>query len=189
MTDRPTPAGPERVAYRGEIVSVVEQPMAIGGDEMVFEVARRAPGTRVIVDRGSEILLTEEYRHEIGDLDYRLPGGKVYDTLDAYEAALDADADVDAAAREAARQEASEEAGLDIGAVEPFDRLHAGATVEWDLYYFVTTEFETTGQDLERGEEIETHWLETDRVRRLVLDGEVREGRTAAVLLRYLDGE
>jgi len=56
-----------------------------GGDkEVVFETARRAPGVRLIIVRDGQMLITREFRNELDDYDYRLPGGKVFDTLDEY---------------------------------------------------------------------------------------------------------
>jgi len=53
-----------------------------------LEFARRSPGTRLIIEKGDKIILSREFRHELGSYDYRLPGGKVYDSLDEYNKAL-----------------------------------------------------------------------------------------------------
>jgi len=39
---------------------------------------------RLIICDGDKILLTKEYRSEVDTVDYRLPGGKVFDTLIEY---------------------------------------------------------------------------------------------------------
>ncbi len=78
--------GPEKVVYKGRILEIVEQPMRLGDKKMTFEMARRAPGVRLIIADTSrqKILLTKEYRYEFEDYDYRLPGGKVVDTLEEF---------------------------------------------------------------------------------------------------------
>jgi hypothetical protein len=74
----------ENIVAKGKIFELVqlEQP-----DGRIFEVARRTPGVRLIIpDYATEkILLTKEFRRELNDFDYRLPGGKVFDTLDEFE--------------------------------------------------------------------------------------------------------
>lgn len=56
-----------------------------GKPGVIFEVAERAPGVRILaeVTGGSEkyIVLTQEKRREAEGYDYRLPGGKVFDSL------------------------------------------------------------------------------------------------------------
>lgn len=73
----------EDIVAKGRIFELVQ---TVQPDGRVFEVARRAPGVRVIIANKAkeQILLTKEFRQELSDWDYRLPGGKVYDTLDDY---------------------------------------------------------------------------------------------------------
>ena len=73
---------PATVVFNGKIGQVVhtEQP-----DGRVFEHFVRPPGTRiVIVSSDKKILITKEHRLETGNVDLRLPGGKVRDTLASY---------------------------------------------------------------------------------------------------------
>lgn len=187
MSERPEPISEERTVFEGNIIEIVRQDMDLGGEEVPFEWARRAPGVRLIVDNGEEILLTEEYRNELNGVDCRLPGGKVFDSLTAYNSFLDSDEEIDGYARKAAKAEAREEAGVEAESVEFFKKNHSGATVEWDLHYFVVKDFETTQQDLEKGEDIDYSWHSYDQAREKCIEGEIREDRTAAVILQYLE--
>ena len=67
---------PENIVFRGKIVEVVQ--------DAKREFARRSPGVRLLIIKGNQTLLTKEYREEIKSFDYRLPGGKVFDTLVNY---------------------------------------------------------------------------------------------------------
>ncbi|MEI6117757.1 MAG: hypothetical protein WCP92_00380 [bacterium] len=51
---------------------------------MLREIAKRSPGVRLIICDGDKILITNEFRKEVNTDDYRLPGGKVFDTLKEY---------------------------------------------------------------------------------------------------------
>lgn len=125
----------ETIFSKGRLFELVhlEQP-----DGRVFEVARRAPGVRLIIvsREAGRILLTREFRRELDDWDYRLPGGKVFDTLDDYEAHRNSGEDILEAAVRKAKGEGAEEAGVEIEEVELFKKSTLGATVEWDLYVF-----------------------------------------------------
>jgi len=176
----------ERITHKGKIIEVVQTEVEVGGRPKTFEFARRSPGTRLIILDGDKVLLTKEYRHEVGGYDYRLPGGKVYDTLDEYNSALQGGVDIADAAKAAAAKEAREEVGIEPKDISFYHKSVCGATVVWDLFYFVVKEFEKTGQDLEEGEDITIEAVSIDEAKAMCLDGRMGEERSALVLLRYL---
>ena len=180
-----TKNGPEEIVYKGKIFEVVKQPMKTGDKEIVFEIARRAPGTRLIIIKDNKILITKEFRNEINGYDYRLPGGKVFDTLDEYEKHLEED--IMPHAIEAAKKECREETGLIARNIKHFTTTHAGATVVWDLFYFIIDDFEeiSTGQTLETGEDIDFDWYTFDGVKELCKNGNISEDRTLGVLFKF----
>lgn len=156
-----------------------------------WEKAVRAPGVRLILDdqKAGKILLTREFRRELGDYDYRLPGGKVFDSLAELQAYTESRQDIIEAAVKKAIQEAREETGYKIIDPELVAKSTLGATVEWDLYVFAVTNFQRheEGQALEEGEDIETdRWFTYQEAREMALDGKMQEGRIALALLRYL---
>lgn len=143
MVDTAQKDGNEEIVFQGKIVEVVRQSMKIGEKSVVFESARRSPGTRlIIVDKVlKKMIITKEYRTELDDYDYRLPGGKVFDSLVEYNQFLESGADVIKPAVERAKIEAREETGI---IAENVDHIHTsinGATVTWDLFYFVIDEW------------------------------------------------
>jgi ADP-ribose pyrophosphatase len=176
----------ERITHQGRIIEVVEHEVEQDGKKRVFEFARRSPGARLIIPKNDSILLTKEFRHEIGGYDYRLPGGKVYDTLVEYNAALASGADLTEAARTAAIKEAHEEVGINAKELTFFHKSVCGATVVWDLFYFVVDDFEETTQHLEDGEDITVEWTDRALVKKMLLNGSMSEERSAFVLLKYL---
>ncbi len=176
----------EKITHQGSIIEVVQREVEQNGKTKVFEFARRSPGTRLIISKDGKILLTKEFRHELDGYDYRLPGGKVYDTLGEYNAALASGTDIAEAAKRAALKEAREEVGVEASGAEFLHKSVCGATVVWDLFYFVITEFTQAEQELEDGEDITAGWYTPEQVRAMCMSGEVSEERSALVLLRYL---
>ena len=171
------------------MIEVAQKEVDQNGKIITFEYARRSPGTRLIIPQGNEILLTKEFRHEVGGYDYRLPGGKVYDSLEEYNTALQSDVDMSEAAKEAALKEAREEVGIEVKDISFLHKSVCGATVTWDLFYFVVNDFDHTSQHLEEGEDIEVEPVDRERVKEMCLDGAISEERSALVLLRYLSGK
>lgn len=181
----------ERIVASGNIFELVQ---TMQNDGRVFEIARRAPGARIIIAdvETRQILLTKEFRHELGDWDYRLPGGKVFDTLDEFATFRTSGEDIVEAAKTQAIREAQQEAGVEITNLELYKKSVLGATVEWDLYVFVATDWQLhiDGQELEEGEAIEADtWVSYDEARRMILDGAMHEERIALVLLQWIESQ
>ena len=177
----------ETIKYQGKILEIVERVHIVEGKEKVFEMARRAPGTRLIIDLGNdELLLTKEYRYELNDFDYRLPGGKVYDSLDEYNQALASSEDMEPAITAAAMKEAKEEVGITSADAEKFAVSKCGATVDWDLHYYVITNPEIATQNLENGENIQLVRVGKEEAKEMCLNGQISEERSAMNLLKYL---
>lgn len=163
-------------------------------DGRVFEVARRAPGVRLIIhdENAGKILFTKEFRRELDAWDYRLPGGKVFDSLDEFEAFRASGQTIVEAAKKQAINEAQQEAGVEISGLELYKKSVLGATVEWDLYVFETREWQLSveGQELEVGEKIEAdNWVSYEDARRMALDGSMHEERIALILLQWLENK
>ena len=160
--------------------------MKAADKKVVFEIARRSPGVRlIIINKGKEILLAKEFRNELNAFDYRLPGGKVFDTLKEYQEKRQQE--ILPFAIKAAEKECQEETGLLAKDVVYFATTKAGATVEWDLFYFIIDDFEELidGQNLETGEIIDIEWKSFTEVRKLCKDGKIKEDRTLGILFRF----
>lgn len=176
----------ERITYKGKIIEVVEKDVQQGEKVKTFEFARRSPGTRLIIVKDGKILLTKEFRHELQGYDYRLPGGKVFDTLHEYNDALTAGIEIAEAAKAGAIKEAQEETGIQVNNMTLFHTSVCGATVVWDLFYFVVTDFTQGDQNLEEGEDITFEFFDFETIKKMCLDGSISEERSALVLLRYI---
>ncbi len=190
MSEHMPSVNKERITHQGQIVEVVQCDVEVApGKIKTFEKARRAPGTRLIIPTETGILLTKEFRHEIGGYDYRLPGGKVFDSLKEYNGFLSSGQDILGPATAKAKAEAREEAGVITEDLRHFHTSKCGATVEWDLFYFVVDQHQRTDQALEEGEDAEVVEVSREEAKRMCLDGRMDEERSALVLLRYLAQE
>lgn len=185
-----SPKQQETVVAKGKIFELVQE---VQPDGRVFEVARRAPGVRLIIADTTkrQILLTREFRRELAAHDFRLPGGKVFNTLDEYAAHRESGDDILEAAKEQAKVEAVEESGIDIADLRLFKKSALGATVEWDLYVFEAINWQPhkDGQQLKDDEPqdivgVDFYGYET--VKNMILSGEMQEERIALILLQWI---
>jgi 8-oxo-dGTP pyrophosphatase MutT (NUDIX family) len=177
--------GPEEIVYKGKIFEIVKQPMKAGDKRVVFEIARRSPGTRLLIVKNNQLLIAKEFRSELNDYDYRLPGGKVFDTLEEYN--RHRTTDILPFAVEAAKRECKEETGLVAKKIKYFATAQSGATVVWDLIYFIIDEFEENkkGQELEVGEVVNIEWKSFKEVKKMCKEGDISEDRTLGILFKF----
>lgn len=175
----------QKVVYKGKIFEVVHEDHGT----KTFEIARRSPGVRALIVSENKILLSREYRTETKNYDYRLPGGKVFDTLAEYSACDKTQ--MLKYAKAAVVKEVAEEVGLTVKNPKLIKVSHAGATIEWNLYYFLISNFSKRkgGQALEEGEDITSAWYSLNEVKEMCLSGQIQEDRSVAVLLTYILGE
>jgi ADP-ribose pyrophosphatase YjhB (NUDIX family) len=97
--------------------------------------------------------------------------------------------DIEREARSAAIREAREEAGVEIHDLELIHTSHCGANIEWDLYYYLTTDFDETGvheRDDEGESDLTIAWYTLDEVREKIISGDMSEDRSVAVILRWM---
>ncbi len=181
------------IVYNSDLFQLVSTVVYSDKDRKIkiFEKAHRPPGVRMLFRKEDKILMTREFRNELKDWDYRLPGGKVFDEFASYSKYLNNEVELSKKIKEAVVLESKQEVGL-ITYVDKMKMLYksvAGASVIWDLYYFEICEFQISGsgQELEEGERIDAPiWLTFEEVKQMCLSGKVNEDRSVAVLLRYI---
>jgi 8-oxo-dGTP pyrophosphatase MutT (NUDIX family) len=184
---RPVPLEDERFVHEGNILSVVNQNMQVGDKQITFEKVRRSPGVRLIITQNEKLLLSREFRHETKSYDYRLPGGKVFDSFTNYKKSFLDKVNLKPYVIDAAKKEAVEEVGIQIKNPEIIHKSISGATIDWSLYYVLVEEFEETsdGQDLEAGEDISLQWVTSDELKQLISKNQFGEDRSIGVLYKY----
>ena len=178
----------EKIVYEGKTFQIIKKPIKSKKRIFELEIARRSPGVRLIIVKKNKILLTREFRPGLNKYDYRLPGGKVFDTLKEYKQSISKKQNLLGAAKRAAEKECAEETGLIPKNVNLFQISKAGLTVEWDLFYFIADDFTKNGkgQQLEPDEIIYPEWKTFGQVKEFCLNGKISEDRSVGVLLKFL---
>jgi ADP-ribose pyrophosphatase YjhB (NUDIX family) len=178
----------DTVVYEGSMFQVLQWE---GKPGKTFEAVRRAPGVRILAekiksDATKAVYLTKEIRREAEGVDYRLPGGKVFDSLKEYNSF---EGDILELAKNKARQELKEEAGISTESLELISISTAGASVDWDLYYYLATGV-TLGQNDLQENEVETivglEEICPEVLFTLLRDNKIQEGRSATILWQWL---
>lgn len=156
--------------FRGRNFVVRQHSVEVSkGHVEVHEYVWRTDGTRMIAIDDGRVLLTHEYRHELGEFDWRIPGGKVDpgEPLDG-----------------AARREFREEAGYEAAEVRFLWATTPDSTVRYQRHFFLATGLTEVKTAHEPGEELTVHWIPFDDACKKAIDGEIREEISALALLR-----
>jgi ADP-ribose pyrophosphatase len=170
--DQAKPSG--RVVFQGRKVELrlVDLPLAHGGTaqrELVIH-----PGAVVILalTDAEEVVMIRNVRFAVGQELWELPAG----TLEPSEPP-----------QECAFRELREETGYQAERLEPLGRFYSSPGFCTELLYaFVARGLNNVGQDLEADERIRVEVLPLQRVRQMMLDGEIVDSKTLAALGLYL---
>ena len=148
-----------------------------------------------MITDGNSILVTKEWREELGGWDVRLPGGKMFENIKDYKKFKEETSDKNVfiqEARKAAHKETFEEVGLNLNRDQfAFEHISkCGAVINWDLYYFsikikepVSTESEIVTSE---NEMILNTWVSFSEIKEMCLNGQISEDRTSNFLLKYI---
>ena len=178
----------QKIVFQGKIIEVIEETINVNGKLLHLEEARRSPGVRVIIETPEgNFILNKEVRQELKEIDYRLPGGKVFDNLKKYNDFLKNGKNINKKAEEMAKIEALQEAGIKVLDIEYLSTSVCGSTVYWDLIYFIVKKYEKVKQELEEHEIIENIEVSAKELKDLALSGKIQEDRSVAVILKYLN--
>jgi ADP-ribose pyrophosphatase len=159
------------VVYRGKWFTVEQEPMELAnGSTIVAEWVSRTDGVRIVARReDGAVLLNNEYRHEIGRRDFRLPGGKIENGCTPIEAAT---------------CELREETGFRAATWTPLCVTQPFTMVRYSLHYFEARELTFDPISHDEGEDIEVCWFSFDETTEMALDGRIGEDLSALQILR-----
>lgn len=172
-------------AYQGKIIEVLSKNVPNGKPR---EVARRSPGVRVIaITKENEFVFSSEHREYLEkEIDIRLPGGKVVDTLVEYHALIEKGLLKNGILR-AAKKELLEETGITGKNWRPFKVSTSGGTIDWDLHYFIAKDLSFGEAKPEIDEKIEVKRYSLKEAIGIALSPTIMsEDRSRLALLDYL---
>jgi 8-oxo-dGTP pyrophosphatase MutT (NUDIX family) len=158
-----------RVVFEGRHFRVVREEVRLERGIETFEYVWRIDGARIVARDGGRVLLTREYRHEIGGYDWRLPGGK----LDREETPL-----------QGAEREFREETGFYGGSWQYLWSTTPDSTVRYRRHFFLVTSPSAGPDAPDPGEDLSAHWLPVATACEYALNGQVREEISALAILR-----
>jgi len=164
------------VVYTGKYFTVEhEEIVRPDGRSFIAEWVKRTDGVRIIArDEGGRLLLTDEYRLELGARDFRLPGGKVENGNTPLQAAM---------------AELREETGLSASSWTPIVTTQAFSMVRYSLHYFEARDLVLAPVAHDEDEDIEVCWFDLSEAVEMALDRRIGEDLSALQIVRLASKE
>lgn len=189
----------DKIKFEGKLFQIIEKSriahIKTDGNEIekevVWEMASRPPGVRAVIVQEDFILLNKEYRYELGKWDYRLPGGKVFDSLKEYAECRKKE-DIEQKIYSQLQTELREEADIEIHDAKLLRMDTLGFRIEWDLYYYLVQKFDilpsfySSKSQKTEYEFIEHCWVGMEEALQICIKGEMQESRSAYTLMSFL---
>jgi ADP-ribose pyrophosphatase len=132
------------------------------------------PGAVVVLPllEGDRVVMIRNYRHAVEKELWELPAG----TREPGESPI-----------ETAGRELEEETGYRAGGMKPLCEFYTSPGVSTErMFAFVATDLTPVPQRLEDGEQIRVEVVPIARIRSMLMDGELADGKSIAVLARHL---
>ena len=162
--------------YEGKILTLrCDDALLPDGKPCKREIVEHSGGACVLYVEEERVLLVRQYRYAYGETLYEIPAGKLEKGEDPERAAA---------------RELEEEAGVVAKDLELLfiDYPTPGYTNE-KIYIYRAYGGEKTSAHLDEGEFLEAVYLPMDRVREMLKNGEIKDGKTIIALQAYFLSE
>ncbi len=156
------------------LFSVEQRTYSAGEKEPIRRDVVVHPGAVVVLAilDDHRVVMIRNYRYPVEEELLELPAG----TMEPDEAPI-----------ETARRELEEETGYRAGRMQPFVTFFTSPGICTErMHAFVASDLTEVGQNLQEDERIVVEVVGLEEVRRMLLAGRLRDGKTIAVLSSYL---
>ena len=159
------------VIFTGKWFTVEQEEVTTAtGKTFLAESVSRTDGVRILARRrNGDLLVSDEYRVELGGRDLRLPGGKVEDGMSPLQAA---------------QAELREETGFRAESWRELATTQAFSMVRYSLHYFEARDLVLDPVEHDEGEDIKVRWVPMSTAVDMALDGRIGEDLSALQILR-----
>ncbi|MDO4586988.1 MAG: NUDIX hydrolase [Planctomycetia bacterium] len=161
----------EPVLFKTKIFDIVEKYQKGRSGKMLKRFIVRHPGAVAILPilPDGRIILIKQYRIAVGQYLYEIPAG----TREPHEEPL-----------VTAKRELIEETGFHAGSVDLLTTFFTSPGIFREkLYLYLATNLTPGQAALEDGEDLTLHFFNRDEIKKMILRGEIKDGKTLLALL------
>ena len=159
--------------YRGKILNLRKDDVILpDGKGAIREVVEHSGGSCVLCEKDGKILLVRQFRYPYKEELLEIPAGKLNKGEDPMQTAI---------------RELEEEGGVKAESVELMFTVYPspGYTDE-KIYIYRAVGISQTQKHLDEDEFLESVWMEKSELKRMIKNGEIKDGKTLIALLSVL---
>ncbi len=162
--------------YKGKILSLRRDDITLpDGKDAVREIVEHSGGSTVLCVKDGKVLLVKQFRYAYKEVIWELPAGKLNAGEDPKETAL---------------RELEEECGIKASRIEKlFDVYPTPGYTNEIIRIYRAYDLVETNVHLDEDEFLLSEWVEIDRVKDMIKNGEIKDGKTLIALLYFFANE
>ena len=160
--------------YNGKILRLDKDIIEINGNTAVREVIRHGDGVAILFIKNNKILLVKQYRYPYNEFIYEIPAGMLEENEEPIVGAI----------RELEEETANKVQDLKyLGTMYP-----SCGYLDEKIHIFYGTDSIITKTNFDQDEDIESSYVEIDEVKKMILDGRIKDAKTICAISYYLIG-
>ncbi len=158
--------------YLGRIINVRVDQVEVNQETRAREIVEHPGGVCILaINHKNEVLVVEQYRYGAQTFLLELPAGKKESDEDPLLTA---------------KRELLEETGFKASCWESFGLFYPSpAYLDEVIHFYIATNLEAKSQQLDEGEYLDTFFLPLAKLKQMILDHEISDGKTIACILKY----
>ena len=159
--------------YKGKILKLKKDVVRLpDGKESVREVVEHSGGSAVYCEKDGKVLLVKQWRYPYKEEVLEIPAGKLNPNEDPELTAI---------------RELEEEGGIKASKVKKvFDIYPSPGYTDEIIRIYKAEEFVETKAHLDEDEFLSALWIEKSELRKMLENGEIKDGKTVIALLKFL---
>ena len=159
--------------YQGKILKLKKDVVRLpDGKESVREVVEHSGGSAVYCEKDGKVLLVKQWRYPYKEEVLEIPAGKLNPNEDPELTAI---------------RELEEEGGIKASKVKKvFDIYPSPGYTDEIIRIYKAEEFVETKAHLDEDEFLSALWIEKSELRKMLKNGEIKDGKTVIALLKFL---
>ncbi len=163
----------ENYIYKGKILNLRKDDILLpDGNKAIREIVEHSGGCCILCEKDDKILLVRQFRYPYKEEVLELPAGKVNEGESPEQTAI---------------RELEEEGGIRAKRVEKmFDVYPSPGYTEEIIRIYRAVEIEQSAVHLDEDEFLESVWIDKDKLKEMVKNGEIKDGKTLIALLSIL---
>ena len=162
--------------YKGKILTLRKDDAILpDGKPCIREIIEHSGGACALYIENNKALFVRQYRYAYGESIYEIPAGKLNEGENPMLAA---------------QRELEEETGIQCKRLKLlFVAYPTPGYTDEKIYIYRAFEGVKTARNLDEGEFVDTVWIELDKVKEMLQNGEIKDAKTIIALQAYFLSE